>query len=119
MKKEKIFISLILGLLTPFSYSSIPLVEGITAAFNNSLVHSSKQVSDQFILKQRENLRKNTKNKDFGPQSPRDIDQNSGKNKYKLKENISESYKNGLTSNFDSLIFLITYFRFEFIFKFL
>lgn len=87
MKKEKIFISVILGLLTPFGYSSIPLVEGITAAFNNSLVHSSKQVSDQFILKQRENLRKNTK-KDFGPQSPRDIDQNSGKNKYKLKENL-------------------------------
>ena len=38
------------------------------------------QVSDQVIAKQRAELAKNTKGKGFGPQSPRDIDANEGRN---------------------------------------
>lgn len=42
---------------------------------------SHHQVSDSVIKKQRDSLAKNTKGKGFGPQSPRDIDSNAGKNK--------------------------------------
>lgn len=39
------------------------------------------QVSDQVVAKQRDMLAKNTKDKGFGPQSPRDIDSSAGNNK--------------------------------------
>ena len=40
----------------------------------------SKMATDDFIAKQREALAKNTQDKGFGPQSPRDIDSTTGKN---------------------------------------
>jgi len=51
---------------------------GASAESNQSIVHG--QVSDQVIAKQREMLKKNTKVKGFGPQSPRDIDSSIGTN---------------------------------------
>ncbi|MEQ3694900.1 MAG: delta-class carbonic anhydrase [Thalassolituus sp.] len=41
---------------------------------------SSETVSDKVIAEQRERLAENTQGQEFGPQSPRDIDQVSGKN---------------------------------------
>lgn len=42
--------------------------------------HTEKSVSDKVIAEQRSNLKKNTKGKGFGPQSPRDIDAIKGNN---------------------------------------
>ena len=52
----------------------------IYASAGNSNQNSHDQVSDQVIAKQRELLAKNTEGKEFGPQSPRDIDSISGNN---------------------------------------
>ncbi len=46
----------------------------------NSLAEHHKMVDDNEVAKQRENLAKNTKNKGFGPQSPRNIDNVAGYN---------------------------------------
>ena len=43
-------------------------------------VNAAGQVSDEVIAQQRENLALATKDKGFGPQSPRDIDTKQGKN---------------------------------------
>ncbi len=51
---------------------------GVSAESNQFIAHG--QVSDQVIAKQREALKKNTKAKGFGPQSPRDIDSSIGSN---------------------------------------
>ncbi len=50
----------------------------VSAKENSHGVH--KDVSDKVIAKQRANLEANTKNKGFGPQSPRDIDAITGSN---------------------------------------
>ncbi|WP_455200708.1 delta-class carbonic anhydrase [Kaarinaea lacus] len=55
------------------------LSTGAIAGEKVSDAHS--QVSDKVISKQRDMLAKNTKDKGFGPQSPRDIDSSAGKNK--------------------------------------
>jgi len=51
---------------------------GVIAESSHSNAHN--QVSDQIIAEQRDMLAKNTKNKGFGPQSPRDIDSVTGNN---------------------------------------
>lgn len=50
----------------------------VTAKDTHSIGHG--QVSDQVIAEQRHNLAKNTEDKGFGPQSPRDIDSVAGSN---------------------------------------
>lgn len=60
--------------------TTIALVPAIANAANN---HSQKhdQVTDNVIAEQRSKLAENTKDKGFGPQSPRDIDSIKGENK--------------------------------------
>ncbi len=50
----------------------------VSAKDNNSSAHN--QVSDQVITHQRDMLAKNTKDKGFSPQSPRDIESSTGNN---------------------------------------
>lgn len=52
--------------------------------------HGHGSISDKDIVKQREALAKNTKGKGFGPQSPRDIDSNTGKNNVAF--NVAPAY---------------------------
>ena len=57
------------------------LVAAVAMSFNVGAAQdtrSDKQVSDQVIAKQRQNLAKHTHHKEFGPQSPRDIDSPAG-----------------------------------------
>lgn len=60
------------------------LATTVTVPFNVTAkdTHSSdhNQVSNQVIAEQRHNLAKNTEDKGFGPQSPRDIDSAAGNN---------------------------------------
>ncbi|MBB1300768.1 MAG: hypothetical protein ACJAVX_002784 [Pseudoalteromonas rhizosphaerae] len=55
-------------------------VIGLSTLAVTSAVVSAKNVSDSIVAEQREALDKNTQGKGFGPQSPRDIDQNYGTN---------------------------------------
>jgi carbonic anhydrase len=50
------------------------------ASHHSDEKHQLKDVSDNILLDQRAALALNTKNKGFGPQSPRDIDSKEGKN---------------------------------------
>ena len=61
-----------------------------TQLYASNAVHS-KSVSDEVISKQRAALAKNTENKGFGPQSPRDIDMIEGGNT--LEFNSAPPYK--------------------------
>lgn len=56
----------------------IPL--SVSASSKSSDVHHG-EASDHMISMQRSALAKNTKDKGFGPQSPRDIDSSAGNNK--------------------------------------
>lgn len=59
---------------------SIALLTAAILIPNAVVAKEGKQVSDGVIAKQRAALAANTKGKGFGPQSPRDIDANSGVN---------------------------------------
>jgi len=63
-------------LITAISLALLPVSTFAKSSHHNE--HDS--VSDNVIKKQRGMLAKNTKNKGFGPQSPRDIDSSAGKN---------------------------------------
>lgn len=59
-------------------------IAGLTAstiAFCGVVIADDHNVADSVVSEQRANLAKNTDGKGFGPQSPRDIDQNYGVNK--------------------------------------
>lgn len=58
--------------------ASLTLSTGVLAGSGHDDHHG--QVSDQVIAEQRAALAKNTKGQGFGPQSPRDIDSNEGRN---------------------------------------
>lgn len=68
------------ALLLLAAATSIPF--NVTAKDTHSGAHG--QVSDQVIAHQRHSLAKNTENKGFGPQSPRDIDSVAGNNNIKF-----------------------------------
>jgi len=69
--KKKVFIML--------TASALITVYG-SANSKGSGAHGHDQVSDKVISKQKKSLAKNTKGKGYGPQSPRDIDSNTGNN---------------------------------------
>nr|WP_210796836.1 delta-class carbonic anhydrase [Pseudoalteromonas ostreae] len=67
-------------------------VIGLFTSAVTSTIVSAKNVSDSIVAEQREALDKNTQGKGFGPQSPRDIDQNYGTNlrRFGMAPNRSE-----------------------------
>lgn len=58
--------------------TAVTLTSNVSARDIHSGGH--EQVSDQVIAERRQNLAKNTEDKGFGPQSPRDIDSGVGSN---------------------------------------
>ena len=69
MKTNLLTALIMTALLVPFYVSA-----------KDSDSSANEQVVDQFIAHQRDMLAKNTKEKGYGPQSPRDIDSSSGNN---------------------------------------
>jgi len=70
------------------------LALAVTGTFIFAAPLSAKSVSDSVVAKQRAALETNTDGKGFGPQSPRDIDQNYGSNERHFSMGPNRSQKN-------------------------
>jgi len=100
---KKIFITLAAtALFAAPAFASDHGHESHNPCAHNPCAHSAhhKAVADKVVAEQREALAKNTKNKGFGPQSPRDIDAIAGSNNRIFSEAPASTTMNLCNINF-------------------